>query len=437
MTTLLRKYLSEQTEKWLETLVITVSILAIGFYFNRQDPFFLEADFPWLLFAPLLLALRYGLAAGMTSMALICILCLVMIRTGMLGGEFPAVFMMGGVMMTMICGQFSNMWDTRLRRSDQISRHASERFEQLSRAYFTVRLSHDRLEQNLISRPVTLRDAMLDLRRLLAAHDGRLDQETGAALISILIHYCSMESAAIYLMSSNGQLEDVPVAKCGRSAPCQQDDVLLRSAIETGNTAYQSINRLVRDENTPYLVAAPLRTSTGTLLGVLLVTEMPFLSLHRETLQIMGVLLAYAADHAEAAKSANALLAIYPDCPPMFAAELFKMTRLRRDLDVNSALVMVSVRPNVRMHELCALLERQQRGLDHAWRRDLGWGVQFVTLMPFAAPTAIEGYLARLNDVLLHDFGVKLGDGAITARSLVVAADDPVSQLADLLADEA
>jgi len=121
----------------------------------------------------------------------------------------------------------------------------------------------------------------------------------------------------------------------------------------------------------------------------------------------------------------------------MFAAELFKMTRLRRDLDVNSALVMVSVRPNVRMHELCAMLERQQRGLDHAWRRDLGWGVQFVTLMPFAAPTAIEGYLARLNDVLLHDFGVKLGDGAITARSLVVAADDPVSQLADLLADEA
>ncbi len=428
--------LSERMEQWLETLVITAIVLAFGYFFNRSDPFFVKADFPWVLFAPLLIALRYGIAPGMVSIAMICLLYLAMFRMGFLTGEFPVIFMLGGILMTMIGGQFSAVWSTRLRRSDLLSRHASERFEQLSRAYFMVRLSHDRLEQNLISRPVTLRDAMIDLRGILASHGGLLDKVTGSALISILVHYCSLESAAIYLMEDDGRIQEAPVAECGRGAVFKADDLLLRSAIETGNTAYQSIKHLARDENSPYLVAAPLQTSIGVMKGVLLVSEMPFLALHRETLQILGVLLAYATDHAEAANEARRMLAVFTDCPPMFAAELYKMVRLRRELEVNSALVVVNIKPTARLHELCIALKRQQRGLDHGWRRDLGWGVQFVTLMPFSGPAAIEGYMARLNEMFRRDFGMKIGEKGISSHSFMVAADDPLNQLADLLVDE-
>jgi hypothetical protein len=162
---------------------------------------------------------------------------------------------------------------------------------------------------------------------------------------------------------------------------------------------------------------------------------MPFLALKRETLQIMGVLLAYATDHAEAAHEARSLLTVFPDCPTMFAAELYKMVRLRRELDVTSALVVVNVKPTGRLHDICLALERQQRGLDHGWRRDLGWGVQFATLMPFSGPAAVEGYMARLNEMFRKDFGVKISEGGVTSRSFMVAADDPLHQLADLLAD--
>lgn len=433
----LNKYLSERTERWLETLVITVGILVAGYFFNPSDPFFIKSDFQWVLFAPLLIALRYGIAPGMVSMAIICLLYLYLFRVGGVTGGFPTVFMLGGTLMILVCGQFSTVWSTRLRRSDQLSRHASDRFEQLSRAYFMVRLSHDRLEQNLISRPVTLRDAMVDLGAVLAKRGGLLNQETGSALISILVHYCSLESAAIFMMGSNGSIQEMPVAECGRGAVFKADDLLLRSAIETGNTSYQSINRLDVNEKSPYLVAAPLRTSAGVTKGILLVSEMPFLALKRETLQILGVLLAYATDHAEAASEARSLLAVFPDCPAMFAAELYKMVRLRRDLDVVSALVVVNVMPTGRLHEMCLALERQQRGLDHGWRRDLGWGVQFATLMPFSGPAAVEGYMARLSEMFLKDFGVKVGEGGVSSRSFMVAADDPLNQLADLLVDVA
>src|SRR5450631_870254 len=97
-------------EKWLETLVITAALLLLGYFFNRDDPFFVHASFPWLWFAPLLVSLRYGIAPGMISVSVICLLYLALQRQGMLQEEFPTNFMLGGVLMTLICGQFSTLW---------------------------------------------------------------------------------------------------------------------------------------------------------------------------------------------------------------------------------------------------------------------------------------------------------------------------------------
>ena len=426
----------ERLGKWLETLLITGVILAGGYFFNQKDPLFMHSQIQWIWLAPMLVALRYGLSPGMASVAIVFFFCLAMQRQGCLKGDFPIIFMLGGALIALICGQFSAIWNARLRRADLLSLHASERLEQLSRAYFMVRLSHDRLEQNLISRPVTLRDAMFDLRNLLASHGGHLDKETCAALISILVQYCNLESAAIYLIGKDGHMMETPVADCGRGAEYAPKDILLRSVMESGNTSYQSANSLELNASSPYLVAAPLRTSSGVLRGVLLVSEMPFISLQREQLQIMGVLLAYAADHAEAAADAYRLLAVFPDCPTMFASELGKMARLHRDLEVNSALVIVNVKPTKHLDAICIALERQQRGLDHFWKRELGWGVQFVTLMLFSGAAAVEGYIARLNEMLKKEFGLQIGEGGLSYHFFIVSADEPLNQLAELLEEE-
>lgn len=421
---------------WLETLGLTLLIPLAGLMLNREDPFFVKAEFPWLWFGPLLVALRYGIAPALSSVALVALLWFGGVAAGLASGVFPLHFMLGGALLALLAGQFSSSWATRLRRSDQLSRHASERFQQLSRAYFMVRHSHDRLEQNLVSRPVTLRQAMMELRRLLVEKGGVVSHELAGELMVILAHYCSLSSAAIYEVR-NGKPEPVPLARCGQGAPCMPDDLLLRSAIESGTTAYQAANRLVGAQQSSYLVAAPLCTSSGQVLGVVLVSDMPFMALHRETLQILGVLLAYAADHIEATTIAKSLITIYPDCPTVFGAELVKMTHLKRDLDVVSTLVVIDLQPGPRLDELCQVLERQQRGLDHGWRRDLGWGVQFVTLMPFTGPAAMEGYQARLNEVLKSQFKRTLQSAGISLKYAVVSGDEPPLQLANLLTEEA
>jgi hypothetical protein len=112
------------------------------------------------------------------------------------------------------------------------------------------------------------------------------------------------------------------------------------------------------------------------------------------------------------------------------------MIHLKREIDITSTLMVINLLPSPHMNELCLILERQQRGLDHGWRRDLGWSVQFVTLMPFSGPTAVEGYQTRLNSVLKKQFNLSLGAPGITFKSTLVTGEEPMVQLANLLSEE-
>jgi len=108
--------------------------------------------------------------------------------------------------------------------------------------------------------------------------------------------------------------------------PPPPDDLLLRSALESGTTAYQGPAGLVM-VNTAAIGGGTVRTSSGRMLGVLLVSDMPFMALHRETLQILGVLLPMrlscgGCHHCQTSDSGVS------DCPTVFGAELVKMTRL-------------------------------------------------------------------------------------------------------------
>ena len=428
--------ISPGVTKWLESAVITVAVLAAGYFLNGSDPFFVTSRFPWLWFAPLLVALRYGLAAGVFSVSAITLTMILLIRSGELPYPFPTDYMLGGTLLVMLSGQFSAVWNTRLRRADKLSEHAMERAQQISRAYFMVRLSHDRLEQNLISKPVTLRQAMSDLRLLLVRHGGKINNEVAGELLAILSHYCNLDSASIYPVV-DGRLGSEPVASCGKGAPCDSDDVLLRSAMESGNTAYQSVNRMQPGRRSSYLVASPMRSSSGELMAVLLVTEMPFLSLQRETLQIMGVLLSYCVEHAFTTGKASEILNVYPDCPPVFASELIKMHRLNGELGIESTLAMLHVHPNPREKEIAETIEQKQRGLDHVWRVAVPSGVVLITLMPFSSVTGGEGYLARIAALLRNRFGIEKGDGVVTSRLLqVVASVSPLGHLNELLETE-
>lgn len=153
-----------------EMLLLSLIALALGFLWNPLDPLWTTAAFPWSWLAPVILALRYGPLAGLGGAG--------MLLAGWLGfnvGQyhaFPKLFFLGGLILVMLVGEFSSLWQTRARRSETLQLYLDQRHEQLVRQYYLLSLSHGRLEQELIGRPVSMRDALSTLQQVGTDTDG-------------------------------------------------------------------------------------------------------------------------------------------------------------------------------------------------------------------------------------------------------------------------
>jgi len=147
-----------------ETLLLPAVMLLIGFVISPRDPLWVHAEFHWAWLAPLIVSLRYGPLAGLGASGVLL--------AGWLGFNFgdydlfPQVFFLGGLIMTMLVGEFSSLWRARTRRAESVQHYLDQRLEHLIRQYYLLRLSHDRLEQELIGRPMSMRDALKTLRGL-------------------------------------------------------------------------------------------------------------------------------------------------------------------------------------------------------------------------------------------------------------------------------
>ncbi len=410
--------------------MIPVIAIAIAFAVRPNDPFLLNASFPWLWLAPVLVALRYGLAPAVLSVGIL-ILSFVVAHLGLPQlhlRELPQGQFLGGIVLTLLAGEYGSTWILRLRRADQMSRYAAQQLESLTRTLHATRISHDRLEQTIIGKPVTLRDSLLDLRRALGTEGGALTEGLAARLLHLTAYHGGFEQAALYALS-DGIIEDPPRASIGAAFVLDRTDVLVTRCLEKQHTAYWAVNSLKDEQQSAYLVAAPIQASDGTMLGLLVVASMPFLFLNEENLLTISVLLAYFADDAYATRMAQEALATLPHCPPRFAAETVKLARVARDLGLESSLVTIAIAEGALRDQILDNLMTLARGLDDNWRIQEPGAYRLVTLIPFGNRSVAEGYVERVDAYLEERFGIKPGPTTFSVTLREFGSKDALSLL--------
>lgn len=430
------KYWGSQLDirAWLEALAIPCIALGLGLFVSPHDPFLLHRSFPWLWLAPVLIALRYGLGPAVLSVAVLLgsfvgahIMFASIHSQHLPNGEF-----LGGIILTLLAGEYGSSWILRLRRSEQISAYASQQLEALTRTLHLTRLSHDRLEQSVISKPVTLRDSLLDLRQALAAHGGILEGAVATRLLHLTAYHGGFEQAALYSVSG-GVIDPVARAAVGPPITLSVDDILIQRCLETQRVAYWAANSLKDHEQSAYLVAAPMHTSDGTLLGLLVVVTMPFLFLTEDNLLAVSVLLAYFADDVHALRAAQNVLPLLPDCPLRFAADLFKLQRVARDLGLPSAVVVVLCSPHPLRAKIFADLSTLPRELDETWETSVQEEQALVTLMPFSSHAVAEGYRHRIERMLKDRYNVEVDGRSVSIHIRILGEGDMGMMLHQLL----
>lgn len=405
-----------------ETLIVPLLALLIGWLARSEDPLWVRGEFPWAWLAPLIVALRYGPVAGLSAAGVLLLGWLGLNRETL--SHFPDQYFLGGLIVVMIAGEISSLWRVRIRRARTVQAYTDQRTEQLIRQHYLLRLSHDRLEQELIGRPVSMRDAIHVLSGLSGA------EGDAQSLLNLLSRFCQISVASL-LPVRDGVLGTEPMAMLGGAQPVHAQDPLVRQALDSRVLCHVS-QSLDDTQHTHYLVVAPMVDLEGEIYGLLLVEEMPFFALQEETLQTINLLLGYFTDSVAANSLAAPLLQAFPDCPASFAFELQRMEHVNRSARLSSVIVAMELSQAAVQEQMAQQIMRLERMLDRSWLMESHGRQVLAILMPLGTEATAEGYLNRIEGWLEQRGIASLADAGIFPHTIVLEQRTALSVLEQL-----
>jgi len=414
---------------WVETVVITSLACLIGWWASPEDPLLLESPFPWLWFAPVMIALRYGVMPGIFSALGLLIDWGMATEILAADDSLPRAWFIGGLLMTLIAGEFNAVWQDRLMQRDEANLYLSERLNRLSRRYMLLRLSHDRIEQELLVKPGSLRDALLRLRELSPGANDATPLPDIDTLLQLMSQYCQLESASIHTpprMTATGhwQLEP-PLASLGHPATPASDNAMLHEAIERRALVHVAQEGM---EDAQFLLIAPIISADDKLLGVLAVNQMPFFALNHENLQLLDLLLGYYADVINTGSEAQALRRQLPGSPWAFIEELVRVRHIEQRIGIASHVVVLRFRGDS-AHEIAGEVERMRRGLDVFWSNKEGKEPVLAALLPLSSGAASEGYILRIERWLEERYGIENNSPLYAIEDIELGHADALERL--------
>jgi len=423
----------------LELIATMVVAMGLAYLVLPQNPLLLGMGFPWAWLLPVILALRYGTLIGVGSVLMLLGGWFVFEALGSYTSAFPRMFFLGGLLLVLISGQFGDVWGTRLARARAVNRYLDERLAALTKNHYLLRISHARLENDLLARPTTLRDTLSQMRAVAmgdAARGGVDQPETtlpGAQpMLQVVAQACQIEGAALFACDGE-RISPQAAASIGPGFELNMDDPLVRHCLDTRELAHLRSSGLQQDAETRYVAVAPVLAGSDRLIGVLVVERMPFLSLTYENLQLLMVLMGYYADGVEHGQATHGIQALMPAIPYAFALDYARLSRLRQETGVESSVVALVFDLDEARDALFEQVVRSRRALDVAWPARSPRQRAMLTLMPLSDSQAVSAYLVRIEDMLRAQFGTDFATSHIGVYSLTVPATGAEDALVRLL----
>jgi len=428
-------YISEQKKIWfvIEACIITCLCLLVANLINPHDPFSLAGPIPWLSFAPIFCCLFFGLFQGLLSLVILLMFLLFFEHNQTVDNVVLREYIVGLFSLTLIVGLFSSFWRARIRHVEHLNRYVRQHLENLSRDYYLLRISHDRLEHAYIVKPLSLRDAFYQLNKEINENKGVLNEVICEKLLGICSHYCSINSAVFCLYDEMTHTAKT-LATLGKPFSVNTADSLIKQSVEKKMSTYVAINALRTDQVSDYLAVIPLQTVNNKIKGFIIIKDMPFWSLIHDNLEVLSVIAAAFALHWTTAKKVVRQVKIFPDCPTDFLRELLSLVSLQKHHKVDSALVGILIPECYSQENIVYSLEHHKRSLDYVWVLSGDNGARIVlTLLPLTSMEGMNGYRERISDWLKSKFGEDIIKNGFIFRAHQIDSSLASKQMKDLI----
>ncbi|WP_010488196.1 PelD GGDEF domain-containing protein [Pseudomonas sp. S9] len=395
---------------WIETLLISVVAVALGYWLSPADPLLVHGSFPWLILAPLLMAIRYGFMRVLIS-ALIIFAALFAYRASGLGlyQELPVSFIVGVLISAMLIGEFRDIWERRLERLELANEYRQLRLDEFTRAHYILRISHDRLEKRVAGNDQSLRSSLLGLR----AKMRELPRESlgisvlAESILTLLAQYGSFRVASLHLVNESKTVVLEPLSSMGEVRPMLADDLLVKQCLAQGqliSVREELMERGEHRQHSQYQVCIPLMDTEGRILALLAVEQMPFFSFTQRVLSLLMILCGHIADLLQT--DAQTLQLTDMDAQD-FTLQLKRSINDAVEHDLEAHIFVIEASPSEHRAALLRLIQDSRRGLDVQLLTTNERGNECVlVLLPLTSADGGQGYLTRLNNIIHERFGL-------------------------------
>ena len=356
----------------------------------------LEIVLPSLVLGPLLLGLHYGFFAGTCgALSTAVVLAGITYVKPELLGEFPRASAVGLLLVGMGSGEVRDIWAARLQRLNRLCHYHQTRLKQFTSDYQLLQVSHLQLERRVAGSANNLRTALERLKLRKPISDAAGNQPLGGIgnwVLAIMAEAGNLHIAAAYEMYGQGILRLPSVAMLGKATDMSLFNPLLRETLRTGSlTSVHASNEAVHEH---VIAVVPLIDASGYIHGIVSINDMPFLSIHQDTFELLGVLGRHIGDIL-----ARRTRPMKVTQGPFSLREGLKRNLLdAKKYAFPAALIACNIVDAEHSDSLVTLCCHSSRGLDQSWISISRKGATVILkLLPLTDEVDAKSYLARLE----------------------------------------
>ena len=395
-----------------ETIVITLLYLAIGYLINPNDIVMIEKDAPYLLMLLTLITLFHGFENGVLA------LTITTLAMWHFYDPFPYLSFLVALIMTMLFSEFHRYWTRQIHQLQLETEYKTRKINELSRAFYTLKISHDQLEKNYVIKPMSIRNSLEHILQKEIQTEGditvkdKIDQHA-KDFLELLQKSFNLKDAQIICLNTLrcDPSEDIDFFKQNAKliSKTPQADTTLQKIFEE-DLVDQALSKrravYISDESgnpsfanasdTTYLAVMPSYFE-GKLLGILLIKELPFMAFNKENLTAIAILLDYFLIEMN-----NKAYLLENDYLPYVKEKEFavEFTRLKYIFDhyrVNTASIVLKTKSKLHARRLYELITKILRTLDMVTFVETDTSYDILIMLVLNDRAAAEGFLNRFR----------------------------------------
>lgn len=374
-----------------ETTVLSILFLSITYLTNKHDPLMIKEDINILLIFTSVITLFYGLIGGLITV----------IITGFfiykLYNPFPVNYFINILLFMLIFSEFHYFWQRKIKKYQGEIDFLNLKFSELTKAFYSLKLSHDQMEKIYITKVKSLRNIINDIKKLYSIKPENAYEE----LFSIIVKNYGIRKASLLIWKNNSFNKVVDINSPGEinfSSP------VLKDAIEKKKPVYLSEYKDLRKD---YLAVIPGNNSSDRTILIMIIEDISFINYTKENILAIWVILNYFADFITSFDETSELIKKYPSCPDEFLIEIKRVSYLRKKLGTKSTILLIKVnKDELSIQNIAQFIELKIRSSDIICTKS-----RFIfVLFPLSHYVNIVSIVDKLKSEIRNNFIMQEGD---------------------------